>query len=98
MHMQMDRTVFRDTADLAAIDAYVRAQMHAQRLPGLALGIVKGDQVIHVRGFGMADPTGRPVTPQTPFIIGSITKSFTALAIIQLVEEGKIELDMPVAR
>ncbi len=82
--------------DFAAIDAFVEAQMKDQRLPGLALGIVKGDQIVHLKGFGIADPSGRAVTPQTPFIIGSLSKSLTALAIMQLVEEGKIELDMPV--
>jgi CubicO group peptidase (beta-lactamase class C family) len=70
--------------------------MQAQRLPGLALGIVKGDQIVHLKGFGIADPSRRAVTPQTPFIIGSLSKSFTALAVMQLVEQGKIELDAPV--
>jgi len=82
--------------DFAAIDKFIEAEMQAQRLPGLALGIVKGDQIVHLKGFGIADPSGRAVTPQTPFIIGSLSKSFTALAVMQLVEEGKIELDAPV--
>jgi len=72
--------------------------MQAQRLPGLALGIVQGDQIVHLKGFGIADPSGRAVTPQTPFIIGSLSKSFTALAVMQLVEAGKVELDAPVQR
>ena len=72
--------------------------MAAQRIPGLALGIVKDDRITYLRGFGKADDSGRPVTPQTPFIIGSLSKSFTALAIMQLVEAGKIELDAPVQR
>src|SRR5215211_6969910 len=54
------------TPDLAAIDRYVEAQRRATRLPGLALGIVHGDRVVHLRGFGDADPSGRPVTPHTP--------------------------------
>jgi len=62
------------------------------------MAIVNGDRIIHLRGFGAADPSGRPVTPQTPFIIGSLTKSFTALAIMQLVEADKLELDAPVQR
>jgi CubicO group peptidase (beta-lactamase class C family) len=82
--------------DLAAIDRYVEAQRRATRLPGLALGIVHGDRVVHLRGFGHADSAGRPVTPQTPFILASTTKSFTALAIMQLVEAGKVDLDAPV--
>jgi CubicO group peptidase (beta-lactamase class C family) len=84
--------------DFAAIDAYVETQMQGLRIPGLALAIVHGDQIVHLKGFGAADPSGRPVTPQTPFIMGSLAKSFTALAILQLVEAGKIELDAPVQR
>src|SRR5215212_5547681 len=87
-----------DAPDFAAIDAYVQSEMQAARLPGLALGIVQGDQIVHLKGFGSADPSGRPVTPQTPFIIGSTTKSMTAVAIMQLVEAGKVALDAPVQR
>ncbi|HEX9108690.1 MAG TPA: serine hydrolase domain-containing protein, partial [Longimicrobiales bacterium] len=53
---------------------------------------------MHERGFGVADPDGRPVTPRTPFILGSMTKSFTALAVMQLVEQGRVVLDAPVQR
>ena len=84
--------------DLAAIDRYVEAQRRATRLPGLALGIVHGDRVVHLQGFGHADPAGRPVTPQTPFLLASTTKSLTALAVMQLVEAGKLQLDAPVQR
>jgi len=84
--------------DFAAIDRFVQSEMDAQRIPGLALGIVQGDRIVHIRGFGKADRSGRDVTPQTPFIIGSLAKSFTALAIMQLVEAGKVDLDAPVQR
>src|SRR6266511_2419836 len=84
--------------DFAAIDRCVQSEMDAQRIPGLALGIVQGDRIVHIRGFGKADRSGRDVTPQTPFIIGSLAKSFTALAIMQLVEAGKVDLDAPVQR
>jgi CubicO group peptidase (beta-lactamase class C family) len=84
--------------DFAAIEAYIAAEMREQRIPGLALGIVQGDQIVHLKGFGIADPSGRPVTPQMPFMIGSVTKSFTALAIMQLVEQGKVDLDAPIQR
>ena len=86
------------TSDFGAIDTFVEAEMDAQRIPGLALGIVQGEQIVHMRGFGQADPSGRAVSPQTPFIIGSLSKSVTALAIMQLVEAGKVELDAPVQR
>ena len=83
-------------ADFAAIDAHVTKQLHDLDIPGIALGIVQERQIAHLRGFGVADSSGRMVTPQTPFYIGSITKSFTALAVMQLVEAGKIDLDAPV--
>ena len=85
-------------ADFEAIDRFVRTEMDAIGLPGVALGIVHGDRVVHLQGFGTADLTGRPVTPQTPFVIGSVAKSFTALAVMQLVEAGVLDLDEPVQR
>jgi CubicO group peptidase (beta-lactamase class C family) len=84
--------------DFAVIDAYVEQQMHALRIPGLALGIVQGDQIVHLKGFGIAGPDGRAVTPQTPFQLASLVKPMTGLAIMQLVEAGKIDLDAPVQR
>jgi CubicO group peptidase (beta-lactamase class C family) len=93
------RAAPRATApDFAAIDRYVEQEMRAMRLPGLALGIVRGDQIVHLKGFGAADGAGRAVTPQTPFKLASLGKSFTALAVMQLVEAGKLELDAPVQR
>jgi CubicO group peptidase (beta-lactamase class C family) len=84
--------------DFAAIDAYVDGQMRELRIPGLALGIVQGEKIVHLQGFGNAGPDGRTVTPQTPFMIGSLSKSMTALAVMQLVEVGKVDLDAPVQR
>ncbi|MCK4473524.1 MAG: beta-lactamase family protein [Anaerolineae bacterium] len=80
------------------IDAYVEQQMHRLKMPGVSLAIVEGDKIVHLRGFGQARPDGEAPTPQTPFFIGSLTKSVTALAAMQLVEAGKIDLDAPVQR
>ncbi|MFN2292768.1 MAG: serine hydrolase domain-containing protein [Anaerolineae bacterium] len=85
-------------APYEAVDAYVVAQMRRLKIPGASLAIVEGDSVVHQRGFGRARPGGDAPTPQTPFFIGSVTKSFTALAVMQLVEAGKVELDAPVQR
>ncbi|MGE5334920.1 MAG: serine hydrolase domain-containing protein, partial [Nitrososphaerota archaeon] len=81
-----------------AIDAYIASRMQAAHIPGLSLAVVKGDQIAYLKGYGHADPSGHPVTPQTPFIIGSISKTFTALALMQLVEAGKVDVDAPVQR
>ncbi len=91
-------TTSSNEPDIASIDAYISAQMQADHIPGVSLGLVHNDQIVHLRGFGEADQSGRAVTPQTPFILASVSKSFTALAIMQLVEAGKIELDAPVQR
>jgi CubicO group peptidase (beta-lactamase class C family) len=85
-----------ERTEFEAIDAYIIAKMEELGIPGAALVIVNGDQIVHLKGFGVADADGRPVTPQTPFFTGSTGKSFTALAVMQLVEAGKIELDAPV--
>jgi CubicO group peptidase (beta-lactamase class C family) len=82
--------------DFSKIDAYLTSKMASQHLPGIAVAIIQGDQIVHSQGFGIADPTGRPMTSQTPMLIGSVSKSFTALAIMQLVEAGKMNLDTPV--
>lgn len=80
------------------IARYIERQMHRLNIPGATLAIVEGDKIVHLRGFGQARPGGETPTPQTPFFIGSLTKSVTALAVMQLVEAGKIELDAPVQR
>lgn len=80
------------------MDAYIEGQMRRLNIPGVSLAIIEGDQIVHRRGFGRARPGGEAPTPQTPFFIGSLTKSFTALAVMQLVEAGKVELDVPVQR
>ena len=84
--------------DAEKINSYLQKVMKDTPIPGLALGVVSGDQIIYLKGYGSAGPDGRLVTPQTPFIIGSVTKSFTALAVMQLVEAGQIDLDAPVVR
>jgi CubicO group peptidase (beta-lactamase class C family) len=82
--------------DAEEITDFVASQMRAFRIPAAAVGIVRGDRVVYLRGFGNADGAGRPVTPQTPFLIGSNSKSLTALAVMQLVESGEVVLDAPV--
>jgi CubicO group peptidase (beta-lactamase class C family) len=83
-------------ASFDEVDAYIIATMKELGVPGAALVIVQGDQIVHLKAFGVADASVRLVTPQTPFFTGSTGKSFTALAIMQLVEAGMIKLDAPV--
>ncbi|WP_172195000.1 serine hydrolase domain-containing protein [Saccharibacillus qingshengii] len=78
------------------IDTYAEAAMQRLHIPGLAVGIVQDGKVQYTQGYGSAGPGAGPMTPQTPLAIGSTTKSFTALAIMQLVEEGKVDPEAPV--
>ena len=87
-----------ENTSFETIDHYIEQQRRRLKMPGVSMAIVEGDQVVHQRGFGRARPGGEAPTSQTPFLLGSATKSFTALAVMQLVEVGKVELDAPVQR
>jgi CubicO group peptidase (beta-lactamase class C family) len=84
--------------DFSAIDEYIKTEVKRSHVPGLAVSIVKDDQIVFMKGYGVADSSQRAVTGQTPFIIGSVTKSLTALAVMQLVEAGRMDLDAPVQK
>jgi len=77
------------------IDRFITHQMAAQHIPGLVLAITHENQVMYVKGYGKAN-TRQLVTPQTQFPIASLSKSFTAIAVLQLVETRQIDLDAPV--
>lgn len=79
------------------IDAYVEAELNADHVPGGALVITRGSRIVHLRGFG-EDGSGHQVTPATGFLLGSMSKSFTALAVMQLVDQKRITLDSPVRK
>lgn len=81
--------------DTAAVDAFVEERMEDGNVPGAAVVITRGENVVYVRGYGH-DSAGEPITKETPFRVASVSKSFTSLAVMQLVEEGKVGLDEPV--
>jgi CubicO group peptidase (beta-lactamase class C family) len=85
-------------SSIDAIDGYIEGQMRRLHIPGAALAIIEGDKIVYYHGYGKDRPGGEAPARQTPFFIGSCTKSITALAVMQLVEAGKVELDAPVQR
>ena len=88
-----------DEAAVAAIDDAVRTEMERARQPGLTVGLTDRDGTLLIRTYGFANLASRqPVTPDTLFEIGSIGKTFTAVATLQLVDERRIDLHAPVAR
>src|SRR5437899_8434465 len=85
-------------SSFAALDQYLRSELARLRVPGAAVAVVRGDSLVHSMVFGQANESGRAISPETPFMIGSISKSMTALAVLQLVDAGRVALDSPVTR
>jgi CubicO group peptidase (beta-lactamase class C family) len=84
---------------VAAVDAFVRAELTRQRIPGVGVAVVKGGKVLVSRGFGLANVEHQvPATDQTIFQSGSVGKMFTAAAVMLLVEDGKLALSDPIAK
>ena len=83
----------------AADAAFTQAAARFPEVPGFAVAVVRGDSLVYARGFGTADrEAGRPVTPETPFYIASVTKTFTALAASLLAERGVLDLNSTLAQ
>jgi D-alanyl-D-alanine carboxypeptidase len=87
------------SAALAAIAAFAPNAMRYQGTPGLSVAITDRSRTLRVIALGYANvESRRPVTSQTRFAIGSITKSMTALALLQLSDAGQLDLNAPVQR
>ena len=85
--------------DLAAIDAYVAAQVRDQGYAGLALTIMREGKVVMAKGYGKRLlEEGAAVEPDTPFAVGSVTKQFTCACVLLLADEGKLSIDDKVAK
>ncbi|MWA15209.1 serine hydrolase domain-containing protein [Streptomyces sp. BA2] len=84
-----------DAGDWSEVDTFVAERLDATGTPGAALAVIEDGRVVHERGFG-EDGRGRAVTPDTPFLWGSLSKPVTGLAVMQQVEAGRVDLDAPV--
>ncbi len=83
----------------ADLDAFAHRVWQTGVSPGLSIAVVRGSEILYLKGFGYADrESRRPVTNDTQFYIASTTKSFTALAASLLAERGEIDLDASVNR
>ena len=87
------------TFDIAAIDAYVAAEVRDQGYAGLSLTIVREGKVVMAKGYGkrLLDQEAF-VEADTPFAVGSVTKQFTCACVLLLAEEGKLSIDDKVAK
>ncbi|PGX55043.1 penicillin-binding protein [Bacillus anthracis] len=82
----------------ATLDKYVEKFIKEQNIPGVAVAIVHNKDVFFTKTIGITGESEKKVTSKTPFAIGSISKSLTALAIVKLIEDKKIKLEDPVQR
>lgn len=87
----------RDAAPLdgVAVDRYIMEYLDRTGLPGAAVAVTRGTEIVRVAGYGH-DSNGEPITAHSPLPIASVSKPFTALAVMQLVERGEVDLDAPV--
>jgi CubicO group peptidase (beta-lactamase class C family)/D-alanyl-D-alanine dipeptidase len=81
------------------LEKFIRHEVEAKGLPALSVALVDDQRIVWARGFGFADPqTKKPATADTVYRVGSVSKLFTDLAIMQLVERGTLDLDAPIRR
>lgn len=81
------------------VDDYVRTVLAERHVPGVAVAVVKNGKVVKMKGYGLASVEFNvPVTTETVFEIGSVSKQMTAAGIMLLVEDGKVSLDAPVSK
>ena len=90
---------FLTKSEVSAVRIWITSNMHDGDIPGMSVVIVQGNTTIYSQGFGYADiETQRPVTPNTLFELGSTSKALTALGILKLEAEGRIQLSDPVQK
>ncbi|MGN6391249.1 MAG: serine hydrolase domain-containing protein [Gemmatimonadales bacterium] len=81
------------------VDRFIRAELERQRIPGMSVAILRGDSVLLARGYGFANLEHRvPATDSTVYAVGSLSKQFTAAAIVVLSQQGRLRLDDPITR
>ncbi len=85
------------TAVVQAVERMIAHEMRDKKLPALSIALVDNQETVWAKGFGMADPdSNKPATAQTIHRVGSVSKLFTDLGIMQLVEKGELDLDAPI--
>jgi len=97
-----DRPVFKKgdfPGAVSVLDSIIRKNLEQQRVPGAAVALVHEGRVIFSQCYGYADIQKKvPITEDTYFMIGSLTKSFTALAVLKLIEQGKVDLNADIKK
>jgi CubicO group peptidase (beta-lactamase class C family) len=85
--------------DADPVDAYIATSMRRQHIPGLSLVVIRDGKIVKAKGYGLASlELNVPAVPETVYELASATKPFTAIAIMLLVQDGKIDLDDKVSK
>ncbi len=86
-------------AAVDSIDRFVRAELARQRIPGMSVAVLRGDSLLLARGYGYANVEHHvPATDSTVYEVGSVSKQFTAAAVVMLSEQGRLSLEDPIVR
>jgi CubicO group peptidase (beta-lactamase class C family) len=81
------------------VDRFIRAELERRRIPGMSVAVLRGDSVLLARGYGFANLEHHvPATDSTVYAVGSLSKQFTAAAIVLLSQQGRLGLDDPITR
>ena len=89
----------RYAAAVAALDRWLAGQVAEKRIPALSIALVDDQSIVWATGYGFADAARTvPATGETAYRVGSVSKLFTDVAVMQLVEAGQLDLDAPVRR
>jgi serine beta-lactamase-like protein LACTB len=86
-------------AIVRALEPFIAHEVEDKKLPALSIALVDDQHIVWARGFGFADPKAKkPATVETVYRVGSVSKLFTDIAVMRLVEQGKLDIDAPVTK
>ncbi len=97
--LAQNKPTAEDVRQTAKVDAYVSERMKALHIPGLSLVVLRNGEIVLAKGYGQSNlETGTPASDKTAYALYSITKTFTAVATMMLIEEGKVSLEDPISK
>src|ERR1700687_5754382 len=93
------RAPLKYSAAVRTLEKLIAHEVADKQLPALSIALVDDQTIVWAKGFGFADPEKKtPATPETVYRVGSVSKLFTDIGIMQLAERGELNLDAPVQK
>jgi CubicO group peptidase (beta-lactamase class C family) len=95
----VSRGAAQTPASLDTVDRFIRTELTRQQIPGMSVAVLRGDSVLLARGYGLANVERHVLaTDSTVYAVGSVSKQFTAAAIVLLSQQGRLQFDDPITR